>query len=65
MVTMTTHYHVVPATKGCGYQAMVPAFGYTTSWGGAALKTAVLMSDGAEGSSRGYEGAVEGTPSPD
>lgn len=33
--------------------------------GGAALKTAVLMSDGAEGSSRGYEGAVEGTPSPD
>ena len=36
MVTMTTHYHVVPATKGCGYQAMVPAFGYTTSWGGGA-----------------------------
>ena len=34
MVTMTTHYHVVPATKDCGYQAMVPAFGYTTSWGG-------------------------------
>lgn len=59
MVTMTTHHHVMYATKGCGYQAMVPAFGYTTSYG-VGLRTAVLSEwrgrwqlKGLWGSSRG------------
>lgn len=64
MVTMTTHYHVVPATKGCGYQAMVPAFGYTTSWGGGGAENCSADEWRGRGQLKGLWGCSRGHPQP-